>query len=305
MDNCVIFYFHGGDSYYLPYTINQTIKYNPDNRIVFLGDERNSHVSKFGIEHVNYSDYFENSNRLTALYKHMSPNSEYTELKCLQRWICVAEYCEKNQIYSPIVVMDSDVLVYESFDHYMGKYFADKEMGVCGEFGPGYVMFSNKEVIKRLAQFILSHYQQPDKFLKLQQEYERLKSIGSSEGISDMTLIDRFIKEEKIVTIDLCEVRDDSCFDNHLGKIDPRFPLNKKGIKSITMKKGIPYCKNVRTGKEVRLFSLHFQGARKEFMYRYFTGDKKNVQALPLAVFRQLFQITKRKVKIFLKKKKG
>lgn len=303
MDKCSLFYFHGGNSYYLPYTINQTKKYNGENPIIFLGDKHNNHVTKFGIVHADYNDYFESANRFAKLYKHLSCNSEYTELKCFQRWISVAEYCEKNNIDGPIVLLDSDVLLYCSLDEYFHKYFAEYDMGVCGEYGPGYVFFRTPEIIKRLADFIITYYSNDEKRQSLQAEYAHLQEIsGGTWGICDMNLMDRFIKEEHIRALDLCEVRDGCCFDNHLGKKDARFPLNQKGIKTIIMRETVPHCTNVLTGEEVRLLSLHFQGARKEIMYRYYTGDKKKVQPLPFAVCRELFQMTKRKAKRFLKK---
>ena len=302
-----IFYFHGGNSYYLPFSIGQAIQYNADADIIFLGDSTTAYIpQKYPIKHVNFEQYFEESGKFETLYEHMSPNSYFTELKCFQRWITLAEYCEKNAVEGRIVLLDSDVLLYCSLAEFMDQYFRNYDIAVCGEYGPGYIMFRDRSVCCGLADTIMSYYSDPEKKKKLQADWDILSKQTTGDcAISDMKLIDRYIRESGIRKLDLCEVVDGKCFDNHLGKIDARFPLDPKtGNKTIIMKNGIPWCYNVMSKELVQYRSIHFQGARKEIMYEYYTGDPKYVPCRAASIGRKVLQRAKHLVRRYIIKKK-
>ena len=52
-----LIFIHYGDSGYLPYTLESARLFNPDKRIVLLGDQANAHYAAMGIEHVPFSRY--------------------------------------------------------------------------------------------------------------------------------------------------------------------------------------------------------------------------------------------------------
>jgi len=56
MDAPVIF-IHYGDSYYLKYTLESAVLFNPGKKVILLGDESNVHYTRLGLEHYHFKDY--------------------------------------------------------------------------------------------------------------------------------------------------------------------------------------------------------------------------------------------------------
>jgi hypothetical protein len=56
MDAPIIF-IHYGDSYYLKYTLESAVLFNPGKKVILLGDDSNAQYARLGIEHHNFKDY--------------------------------------------------------------------------------------------------------------------------------------------------------------------------------------------------------------------------------------------------------
>ncbi len=304
MKGIPIFYFHSGFSYYLQYTINQTKKWNPDSNIYFLGDESNKKVEQWGIRHVMYVDYFDLAKRMAENYVHLNSNSKVIELLCMQRWLCVAGYTEKNELNGPFVLLDSDVLLYTDISEYVTNYMGSADMSVCGEYcGPGYVIFKDWTIAKKLALGLLSWYENDEKKKKLYEIRDELIELGNPANvINDVKLLELVCNENQFEMHDMTRIIDKKRFDTHIARAEDSFPLTRQGIKDVHMVKGIPYCIDVLTNEDIRFLSLHFQGGHKIRMYKYYTGDKRLVQSNFIGYNRMIYQKLKKKVFSILKK---
>lgn len=302
-DSMPIFYFHNGNSYYLQYTINQTKFYNPDSEIIFLGDESNTRVENWGAKHVLYNDYFDMAQIMADNYVHLNNNSRQIELLCMQRWLCIAEYVEKNNIKGSFVLLDSDVLLYCDISKYAKMYMGDADMSVCGKYcGPGYVIFKDSGIAKRLAMGLISWYTDPEKKQKLFLIRDELIAAGNkSNVINDVKLLELVCYEEKFNLHDMTAIADLKRFDTHIARDEEEFPLGKNGIKTVVMRSGIPYCKNVKDGTMVQFLSLHFQGGHKMRMFKYYSGDPKQVQSKAYGYSIYAYQYLKRRIYSFVK----
>ncbi len=304
----------------LDYSINHTKKYNPTSQIIFLGDSANKKVEKYGVVHREIKDYSVKADFLAKSYKHLSPNGYIPELICLQRWVCLAEYVNKNNTQGSFILLDSDVLLYCDITEYAKKYFEGYDISLCGKFGPGYVIFKDKSVINKLAQTIMDYYDKEKISLleKIYEEKKKYKQTGiknkeyssfdlENPGISDMTLIELFINNHpNIKILDMVQIRDDIVFDTHIGKGDERFPLSPR-MKKIKMLEGLPYCYNVIDKKWIRFLSLHFQGYYKKYMFLYYTAAKKGVPNKLqgyLNLVKQIIKLRLYKILVGLKLKK-
>src|SRR5579883_1210844 len=84
-------FIHYGNSSYLRYTLGAAKMFNPDIRLVLLGDERNRHYTKLGIEHFNFSQFgsgseieiFDKVYKFVGGKKH--PNSPWVKF-VFRRW---------------------------------------------------------------------------------------------------------------------------------------------------------------------------------------------------------------------------
>jgi hypothetical protein len=56
MDAPIIF-IHYGDSYYLKYTLQSAVLFNPGKQVILLGDETNAHYTHLGVEHYPFSQF--------------------------------------------------------------------------------------------------------------------------------------------------------------------------------------------------------------------------------------------------------
>jgi len=70
-----IIYVHTGDSFYLLPNLLHTRSYNPNAKIILLGDKKNAYVEKWGFEHFLLDEYMNQAHLFEKVYVHYSPNS--------------------------------------------------------------------------------------------------------------------------------------------------------------------------------------------------------------------------------------
>lgn len=249
---------HTGDSFYLEPVLRQARLFNPTNPIYLLSDESTNHYDY--VEHINVLDYYALAEDFKKVYVHMSPNPYGYEIFCFLRWFIILDFVKKHNI-DHFLCLDSDVLLYCNVDQVFSKWL-DYDMAVCQSNGPQYTLF-NKNTLNQFCNYILSYYTDKDKFEQVKEWYKQIK-FG---GICDMTFIKYYAQSSGVHTFDTATIVDNSCFDISLQESQG---FEKKGrVKMIYWEKGLPYGKQIETGKLIRFNGLHFQGGVKHRMNKY------------------------------------
>ena len=123
-DDIKIAFVHKGNSWYLPYVLNQAVAFNKEN--VVLIKDAGPNVDIKGVDNIyinNLKD--EMSLKFVENYIHSSSNSHNYELFCWLRWFYLLEYMKQNNI-KKIFYSDSDGLIYESVNEIYNIYGGDK-----------------------------------------------------------------------------------------------------------------------------------------------------------------------------------
>jgi hypothetical protein len=79
-DNLPIIFIHKGNNDYLPYTLTCAKLFNPDTRVILLGDETNEQYRALGIEHYPYASYVGEESRLfDKVFKYVAGERAHPE----------------------------------------------------------------------------------------------------------------------------------------------------------------------------------------------------------------------------------
>ena len=85
-----IIFIHKGDSFYLKYALENAKKFNPESRVILIGDKVTEYP-KF-VEYHEMYDYSSSALKFKKVYKHMSTNTEAIERFCFERWFILNEF---------------------------------------------------------------------------------------------------------------------------------------------------------------------------------------------------------------------
>ena len=288
---------HKGDSYYLQYTFNQLKQSNPQSEIYLLGDEANKRYSKLGIRHFNMSDYGETATAFERVYVHLSANQGFVEKICFQRWMYIRDFIKAQGIQGPFCCMDSDVLVYENISDYYYRYCTGYDVTLHGPYGPGSNVFRDVQVLDGLVEHTFRSYSTPELLEQLRDRYTR-----EHKNVTDMHMIDTYVRTQHVKVYDLLQIVDGATFDSHIAKTsDSRFVMDGQ-YKKVQYKDGHMYCFRIEDNQPVMMYMLHIQGYHKQIMYRYFHGNKAAVEARIVAVTRMLSLVVKRRLSLIRNK---
>jgi hypothetical protein len=274
--NIPIILIHAGNQSYVNFCINQALKY--DNSVIILGDEQINPNAAF----YKISEYEGFAAKFDHTYVHMSDGPSKFEIKAWRRWFVLADFMNRNNIEKAFSC-DTDVLLYcnvTEIEKTLGNYTA---AFTIPEYQPEYrisasshVSFWTRKGINDFCYFSLELYKPENiKVLKEKWEYHIKNKIPG--GICDMTAAYLFYKENKDNIINLISVRNGETFDYNISS-PQNFQLDeyltKDEIKKIIWKNGIPYCYNKILNKNIRFYSFHFQGEKKNLMeYFYYKNS--------------------------------
>ncbi len=286
-----LIFFHKGDSFYLQYTFNQIIQSNPNSDIYLIGDEKNKHYEKFGIQHVDMTTCEKTAKEFEKIYVHLSSMNGFVERICFQRWMYMRDFVLQAGITGRFCCLDSDVLVYGDITEYHDKYCGDADVTLHGEYGPGCNVFKSVDVLTKLVDNTFRYYTDADCLQHLKTVRATEKDVnGRPRNITDMYMIEMFVQDCDVKTYDLLQITDNITFDSHIAKkSDARFVMS--GIyKAVTFKNKKAYCTRTDNGELVCMMILHIQGTHKNNMFKYYTGDLKMVMPKWKAKLRRLYQ---------------
>lgn len=128
-----IIFIHYGNSDYLHYALKAAKIFNPDKRIILLGDQSNEGVKVFGVEHHYFEDYgsicelkdFEQYYRKVGgrEFMHIDEGKggrDWTKFN-FKKWFVLYDFVLKNNI-SQFWTFDSDTLIVTGLSPIEGKF---------------------------------------------------------------------------------------------------------------------------------------------------------------------------------------
>lgn len=275
-----IVFIHNGDSWFLPFALEQAALASPGSKIHLLGDARST-AGGMGEDLVGLES--SEAARFRMAYRHLSPNPPEFELICFLRWFYLLEFMKREGLEEALY-FDSDVLLY-SPGHLL-KEQVRRQGKDCGLVFPeqstesyiwtaaGHVSYWRIEALSRFRDYCLRMYEDPTCFAQLEKAMEYRRSVGWRPGISDMTALYRFADENAGRVHNFGRIHEDGVIDNNLSESMNFLPDEyemKGGTKRVELQDRRPIL-FPRTGKPVLAHALHFQGARKKLMPKYYTG---------------------------------
>ncbi|GAA6621729.1 hypothetical protein [Scytonema sp. NUACC26] len=266
---------HRGFPEYLLYSLAQAQKFNPKSDIFLLGDNSNS-ILNF-IHHENIYNYYTKAKLFEKIYseKHLSFNDYEYELFCFQRWFIIQEFMIKNKIDS-CIHLDSDLMTYVNVTEEFSKKF-EKYSFTLSKKGSGHNSYIKYSGLEKICEHIMSYYTNPELFEILTSIREKALLAGQKAGgICDMTLLNQYYQRYSQEIGSTSDIINDSVYDANINSSDG-FEM-REGIKNIFWVDGLPFCRHLESGKEIRFNSLHFQSQpKKHIMKNYFTENKRKI----------------------------
>ncbi len=267
-----VFFLHYGNSDYLRYTLAQAKTSNPESTIYLLGDLSNNCYDF--VEHHAFSDYFEEADEFSRIYRHFSTNSHSYTLFDFQRWFVLREFLAAHNL-NKCLYLDSDTLLYadvtlerkkfEQFDFTLSQ-------ACCG-----CTFFLNRsEALDDFCQFLKDIYMRKNQYYydKMVYNFALRQKNGLKGGGSDMWAFEAYRQAHFGEIGEAGLVVDGSVYDPNISQPHPGFEMSN-GIKRISWHNDKPYGRHLRSGKEIRFNSLHFQGNKaKALISQFYRGTQ-------------------------------
>ena len=269
MSKLPIIFLHFYNSDYLKYALGQAKHSNPDSTIYLIGDDTNDCYDF--VEHHSSSVYFQGANDFSKIYRHLCTCAYTCGLIFYQRWFILKEFLVTKEI-EKCLYLDSDTMLYADVTEERKKF--EQYDFTLSHMTCGCVFFLNRiEALTDFCQFITDIYTKKERYYydRMLAQYATFRKNGMMGGANDMTAFDLYRYDHFGEIGEVSQVIDGSVYDPGINVPQPGFEM-ENGIKKIIWKNGQPYATQLRTGKEIKLNSLHFQGDTKRFMAQYYTG---------------------------------
>ncbi len=291
MEQMNIIFIHKGNSWYLPYALNQVKKSNPNANIILLGDESNNKYPF--IKHFLISDYSKTADSFALIYKHFSTTNYQHELFCIQRWFIWLEFMQAHNLNSAMFP-DTDVLIFQDIQNFILSVPRDNYYYSKGTTNyMGFVYFKDVDYLKQVCNYITDTYSNSLSLSKLDIVYKKWVAEHGIGGVSDITLFDNFEYEypNSVVNFETPPIIN-KAFVNSLEA--NQYKLNKKGYVDISWKKNTPFA-TLTTGEKVSVMGIHCFGSQKPYIRKLYKGKNwfaaRTVYCWKISVFKMLFDI--------------
>ncbi len=262
-----IIFIHTGNSWYLPYTIYQLKKTNPNTPIYLIGDHKNKQFHKW-TNHIDAANFTHLTSTLKNVYIHKSTLGEEFEFNCIARWFILLEFMNLNNI-DKCIYLDSDILVYKDLSK-VEKNFSKYDMTWCG-FSAHTNFITNRKALENYCKNVIDCYS--NKFpneLRNKSLYHQVISGKTNMNISDMTFFHDYNLRYPNSLLDISLPNEKGTFDRSIE--DTRvFEGDQNDFKKIYWQKKKPYCKEIASQKLIPFVTLHFQGKGKKILKFYFS----------------------------------
>lgn len=262
-----IVFVHRGNADYLQYALAQAKLTNPDSPIYLIGDRAND-VYPF-IEHHMFDEHYKTAREFEKLYKHYSTSAFAYERFNFVRWFVLNEFAAARGL-TKFLYLDSDILVFADVTKDQDKFDAYEfsiSHGFCGAIS----FWNTRESLDRFCRFMMDVYSKRDRydFDKAVAHYATRRANHLDGGVCDMTMFSLYVESHFGDVGEVSLPNGNAVYDPNIGIPDPGF-IMENGIKKLSMKADGPYGIHARTGREMKLQCLHFQGTAKAHMKRIF-----------------------------------
>ena len=259
----VVFIHTGKIPVYLANAIDQAAAFHND--VILVTD--NQHL-KLNAKVVQADDINHDEQEFESYYRHMSTNSYAFEYICIYRWFLLKNLMIKHNL-SKVLYLDSDVYLYENTENVVKHY---PEFGCAYNVpeisekyywaGSACCSFWNIRSITEFCYCIKNYYTTPE-IKTLEEKWKFHAASNTPGGVCDMTFLYLFSGFPGF--LNLGKVHNGCSFDFNNAISDNYYPKEYAmkrsrsfdGVaKDIRFVNGMPLCKNIISGKDVRFFAL-------------------------------------------------
>jgi len=265
MKRPIVFIHHFNHSY-LPLSLWQARKSNPNAPVYLIGDGWNAHLD-FLAEHIPISRYRKKADEFAAHFQNFSSNPADFERVCLERWFILEEFMQDKGLKS-CLYLDSDILLFGDAEE-DGNRFSGFGMTVAGISGHSNFI-GNREVLSDFCQYIFDSYTRENAIPDLKEKYREFCETHDAGGISDMTFFTEYRQRHPDRILDIGVPLHGMAYDIAMAYIE--FCRNENGIKKVERNREGKMMVFQRGMGEVELRSLHFQGEAKKYMKAHLFG---------------------------------
>lgn len=278
MKNIPIVVIHKGNPEYLALCLRQIRHFNPDSRIILLGDASNRHFVAEGVEHfdVDMPELGEEVGVFREMYQHFSSLPFEFERFCIERWFILRNLMRQEN-WDACLHLDSDVLIFCNVDA-EARRFSDYAMTFAHWDERRNLIHTNfinsRIALESFCDSVLEVYRSPEKLDELK-ELNLKKSCKPGKlaryWISDMSLMYIWSQSAGFKYCFLEDFHKEGiCFDARINFVSEfrsfhLLPGMIRPYKRIVFRDGIPWG-ILKDGTPVVFKSLHHYGYYKCMM---------------------------------------
>lgn len=271
-----ILVFHRGNAVYLECCLNQAKKYNPDSRIILLGDSSNAQIKM--AEHYNADDFL-GAKEFKPLYKHCSFLSYDFEWVCIERWFAIRDFVRATGI-NRFLHIDTDVLLFcnvteeakrfEGYDATVARWDDQRLMA-------HFLHVNNTNILEGFCDYMTELYSNEKELQRLIQKNINPKGNRARlPWVSDMSLLNDYYDQKQPNFFFLENTLEQGVgFENRIT--DPAgfqtewWMMRKQRIKKIRFENDLPIAWTV-DGKRISMKMLHYHSLTKYLMPYHVRG---------------------------------
>lgn len=268
-----IIFIHKGDSWYLPYALNQAVESNPYANIYLLGDESNKKYNTNNVNHFSWEDFNIRAKEFANIYQHFATTDYHHELFCIQRWFVLLEFMKKLNLTNAIL-LDTDVLLFQDII----KYFSciDKKFhytrGTTNHMG--FVYIPNRSYLGNICTFMTNLYKNQETLNRLEKDYVDYVKENGIGGVSDITLFEYYQEQNQDYVYNTENPPLNKMAFIH--SLESDFYLkDKNNYVAIKWRNEIPYGTFLSTGELISIIGIHCFGLQKTSIRRLYNGKGK------------------------------
>ena len=266
-----IVFIHRFNPEYLKYALLQARQSNPESPIYLLGDDSNDRYDY--VIHKPISNYFQEADKFSKMFQNYNTNTVGFELFNFQRWFILKEFVLANNI-SKCLYLDSDTMLYADVTKDQVRFENFDFMLTWRKAGNTF--FLNRiAALSDFCDFVTNIYTKRDQyhFDKMVAHFAARRKNRLPGGVCDMTAFELYGEMRFGDIGEVALIMDGSLYDPSINTPHPGLEM-QNGIKKITWKGSQPYGRHVKTGKEIKINSLHCSGAAKSIMGHLFRREE-------------------------------
>jgi len=258
-----IIFIHYGDSPYLRFTLHTARVFNPNARVILLGDRENRDYQALGIEHHEFANYsglpeiaeFERVFKFVAGREH---GKEFWVYFVFKRWFYMYSFIRLHNI-PRFWTFDSDTLIISELQSHVDK-FSHVD---CTEQCNGMCMnglINNQEVVKGYIDTINELFQNEEYLDRQRQDFERHPNWAFTE----MRAFAEYKRRIPITTMRLNSIIDGETFDDAICQSHNM--QMQRGMKKLYFRNGSIYTFHLPTQRFVKLITINMSSVPLSLM---------------------------------------